>query len=77
MTIEREEFEARLSSHKEDLTAMGNAMRSNLNKLEKNTREDFKSVWKAINGMLIKVAVVVTACTSVVMAIFKIIENGK
>ncbi len=43
------------------------------------TREDFKSVWKAIDNMLLKVGVVVTITSSLVMMIFKFfqVESSK
>jgi len=43
---------------------------------KKDTKDDFKSVWKAIDMMLFKVAAVVTICTSAVMFIFKAVEAG-
>ena len=63
--ISRDEFEARLKT-------MDNYMGT----FKKETREDFHSVWKAIDAMLIKTGVVVTICTSIVMAIFKYIDLG-
>ncbi len=64
--VQRAEFEARLGDVKEDVTALGNVM-----------RDDFKSVWRAIDGMLIKVGVVVTICSTVVLGLFKIAEHVK
>jgi len=55
-----------ISNNEKDINAVGKVM-----------REDFKSVWKAIDIMLFKVGVVVTLTSSIVMAVFKIIESGK
>ena len=77
MTIERDEFEARMGGQKEDLTALGNTMRKNMDTFRTEVRDDFKSVWKAMNGMLIKVGIIVTICSSLVLAIFKMIEVSK
>jgi len=41
-----------------------------------NMRDDFKSVWKAIDGMLIKVGMVVTITSTLVMLAFKIAEKA-
>ena len=73
--VGRNEFEARMGDVKSDLTACGNAMRTQMHDLKIETREDFKSVWKAIDGMLVKTGILVTICCSIVMAIFKMIES--
>jgi len=42
-----------------------------------NVREDFKAVWKAIDGMLVKVGALVTVCCTVVMLLFKFAEAAQ
>lgn len=67
--ISRDEFEARFNER-------FSAMDKNVDQLRDSTRDDFKSVWKAIDMMLIKTGAVVTIVTSMVMAVFKFIESG-
>lgn len=73
-TISREEVVLMNEERKTDINNMGTQMRNQ----ELDVRDDFKSVWRAIDGMLLKIGAVVTVMTtimtSVVMFIFKIME---
>jgi len=72
--ISRPEFESRCTALKDDINSLGETMREDVRELKGDTRDDFKSVWKAIDGMLIRVGAVVTICSTIVMGIFKAIE---
>ncbi len=61
--ITREEIEARFTNMKEYYS-----------EFKKETREDFQSIWKAIDMLLFKTGIVVTICTTIVMVIFKMVE---
>lgn len=72
--VTRDEFDYRQNELKEDINQLGKSMRGQLKELKVDTKDNFKDVWKAMDGMLVKVALIVTICTSVVMMIFKFVE---
>lgn len=68
----REELNYKLEPLKKDIDNLGISHRDH----KQEIREDFQNVWKAIDGMLIRVGVVVTIVVSGITLIFKIIEIG-
>lgn len=67
--ISREEVELMNKAREKDIHGLGKIIREN----ELDTKEDFKSVWRAIDMMLLKVGAVVTIMTSLVMVAFKMV----
>ena len=73
--VTREEFEYRTKQHNTDINKLGDSMRERVKVLKADTERDFEYVWKAINGMIFKVAAVVTICSTLVLVIFKMWET--
>jgi len=72
--VSRAEFESRSTAIKNDINKLGDTLRETIRQNDVDNQKAFASLWKSMNNMLVKVAVVVTACTTVVMAVFKYIE---
>lgn len=72
--VSREEFDYRHNELKEDINELGNSVRGQATEFKADTKDNFKDVWKAMDSLLIKVAAIVTICTSVVMMVFKMVE---
>ena len=72
--ITREEVLLMNASIEKDINSLGILIREH----RQESREDIKSVWKAIDMMLFKVGAVVTIMTTIVMFVFKVVEaSGK
>ena len=68
--ITREEVILMNQAREKDINALGSSLRDH----NEDNREDFKSLWKAIDMMIFKVGAIVTIMTTVVMFIFKVVE---
>ena len=73
--ITREEFRDFKQDVKDDINNLGDTVREQIRDNKQEAKDDIKAVWSAINGMIFKVAAVVTICTTVVTATVMIIAE--
>ena len=66
----KEELDYKLQPLQKDIDNLGLAHREH----KQEVRDDFQNVWKAIDGMLVKVGVVVSILVGGITLLFKLIE---